>query len=237
MYCRHRKALGRFEIDMVAMILAAGRGERMRPLSDTTPKPLLQIANKPLLVWHIENLATVGFKTIVINVAHLGEQIIFALGDGSKWGVEILYSDERHEGALESAGGIVKALDLIGSDIFLVINGDIWCDYRFDATFTMDSLAHLVLVPNPPHNTKGDFSYHDGKVALAGGLNYTFSGIGYYSKRLFEDLEYGKLGLGVLLRTVLNQGKSISGEIYRGRWYDIGTPQRLETANKLANRL
>ena len=143
---------------MTAMILAAGRGERMRPLTDTTPKPLLLVKDKPLIVWHIEKLVSAGFTTIIINIAHLGEQIIESLGDGGKWGIQIIYSDERESGALETAGAIIKVLPIL-SDTFLVVNGDIWCDYDFDSNFDLDnSLAHLILVPNPEHNLKEIFS-------------------------------------------------------------------------------
>ncbi|HHO42747.1 MAG TPA: nucleotidyltransferase family protein [Epsilonproteobacteria bacterium] len=224
---------------MVAMILAAGRGERMRPLSDTIPKPLLQVGGKPLLVWHIQNLALAGFNKIVINIAYLANEIVKTIGDGSKWGVEILYSDERIEGALESAGGIIKALPLLGEGSFLVVNGDIWCDYNFDPSFILpdNALAHLVLVPNPPHNKKGDFSFDEGSVCLAQEKTYTFSGIGYYSVQLFQDLEYGRRGLGELIRSTLAKKRFISGEIYHGRWFDIGTPQRLAYVDNLLKRL
>ena len=145
---------------MKCMILAAGLGTRMKPLTDTTPKPLLKVGGIPLIVWHIERLAHDGFTDIVINIAHLGYQIPEALGDGSDWGVNIIYSDEQEEGRLESAGGIVKALPLLGDETFLVINGDIWTDYDFQDHRKLGKgiLAHLVLVPNPEHNPEGDFA-------------------------------------------------------------------------------
>lgn len=214
------------------MILAAGRGERMRPLSDVTPKPLLEVGGKPLIVWHIEKLAANGFKEIVINVAHLGHKIIQALGDGSKWGVKIHYSDEQDEGALESAGAIVKALPLLGPKPFLVVNGDVWCDYKFDNKLELkDKLAHLILVPNPEHNLKGDFGLVDKDVVNDSSVKYTFSGIGYYSLRLFEELEYGRSALAPLLKDAIDK-KQVSGSLYSGRWYDIGTPQRLKMINE-----
>jgi len=173
---------------MKAMILAAGLGTRMRPLTDKTPKPLLKVGGIPLIVWHIERLAHDGYTDIVINIAHLGYQIPEALGDGSQWGVNITYSDEQEEGALESAGGIVKALPLLGDGTFAVVNGDVWTDYDFqDHRRLADGiLAHLVLVPNPEHNPQGDFALEDNKVVDA--KKYTFSGIGYYSPKLFEGV-------------------------------------------------
>jgi MurNAc alpha-1-phosphate uridylyltransferase len=216
---------------MRAMILAAGRGERMRPLTDHTPKPLLEIGGIPLIVWHIEKLAHLGFKEIVINIAHLGHKIHNALGDGSEWGVNISYSDEQEEGALESAGGIIKALPLLGDETFLVVNGDIWCEYDFDKTKSLEDgiLAHLILVPNPEHNRDGDFSLQDGKVCNEG-EKVTFSGIGYYSVELFEKCSYGKQPLAPILRDAMREGQ-VSGELYEGEWRDIGTPQRLDILN------
>lgn len=213
------------------MILAAGRGERMRPLSDHTPKPLLEVKGKPLIVHHIERLAKAGFKEIVINVAHLGFKIIESLGDGSRFGVKIIYSDEQEEGALESAGGIVKALPLLGDETFLVVNGDVWCDYEFDSSFELaDDLAHLILVPKPDHNQDGDFALQDSRVKNYGDEKYTFSGIGYYSPKLFKGISYGKSALAPLLREAMLDDK-ISGSLYNGIWRDIGTPQRLEEIN------
>lgn len=219
---------------MKVMILAAGRGERMKPLTDTIPKPLLEVGGKPLIVWHIEKLANAGFKEIIINIAHLGSKIPEALGDGSKWGVKLHYSDEQKEGALESAGGIVKALPLLGDEPFLVVNGDVWCDYEFDKDFKLQDgiLAHLILVPNPPHNLKGDFCLKDGMVNEVGNKKYTFSGIGYYSPNLFRWLEYGKRGLGDVLREAM-MFDAVSGEVYNGLWRDIGTPERLEEVNEM----
>ncbi len=209
---------------MTAMILAAGRGERMRPLTDTTPKPLLLVKGKPLIVWHIEKLVSKGFTTIIINIAHLGEQIKKTLGDGTKWGIKIIYSDERGSGALETAGAIIKSLPLL-SDTFLVVNGDIWCDYDFDLNFNLDEkLAHLILVPNPEHNPKGDFQYLDSL--------YTFSGIGYYSKKVFENMGLEKRPLAPILKELISEDK-ISFELYNGVWSDIGTPERLAQVNTL----
>ena len=216
---------------MRAMILAAGRGERMRPLSDTTPKPLLEVHGKPLIVHHIENLSRAGIEEIVINVAHLGEQIIATLGDGSAFGVEIAYSDERKTGALESAGGIKKALPLLGEKPFLVLNGDIFCDYEFERKNSLDGkLAHLILVPNPPHNPQGDFALYDGLARDEGEQRYTFSGIGYYDPKLFSTLDDGKAALAPLLREAMAQ-ELVSAQLFNNLWHDIGTPQRLKEIN------
>jgi MurNAc alpha-1-phosphate uridylyltransferase len=221
---------------MKAMILAAGLGERMRPLTDTTPKPLLKVGGIPLILWHIERLAHDDFRDIVINIAHLGNQIPEALGDGSDWGVNITYSDEQDEGALESAGGIVKALPLLGEETFLVLNGDIFTDYDFQYHRKLADgiLAHLVLIPNPEHNPEGDFALDGQRVVDA--KQYTFSGIGYYSPKLFEGVPYGKSALAPLLRAAMKEGK-VTGELYEGEWLDIGTPERLELLNaQLMNR-
>ncbi len=215
---------------MKAMILAAGRGERMRPLTDTLPKPLLEVKAKPLIVHHIEKLARNGFKEIVINIAHLGYKISEALGDGSEWGVKITYSDEQDEGALESAGGIIKALPLLGKE-FLVVNGDVWCDYEFDVCYKLKQrLAHLILVPNPEHNSKGDFALCDGVVVQEGDEKLTFSGIGYYRAELFKECSYGKVALAPILREAMTN-KRVSGVLYTGEWRDIGTPERLSEIN------
>ncbi len=217
---------------MKAMILAAGRGERMRPLTDTIPKPLLKVHDKALIVWHLEKLKSAGFEDIVINIAHLGHEISKSLGNGSNWGLNISYSDESQEGALESAGGIIKALPLLGEETFLVVNGDIFCDYNFDTNFNLeDNLAHLILVPNPKHNESGDFGLKERTVLDDDTIKYTFSGIGYYSPKLFSKLAYGKSALAPLLRYAMKNDR-VSGELFNGIWHDIGTPQRLEEINR-----
>ena len=215
---------------MKAMILAAGLGTRMKPLTDTTPKPLLKVGGMPLIVWHIERLAHDGIKDIVINVAHLGAKIIDELGDGSNWGVNISYSDEQEEGCLESAGGIIKAMPLLGDETFLVVNGDIFTDYEFQEHRKLAEgvLAHLVLIPNPDHNPNGDFALDGNKVL--DNKQYTFSGIGYYSPELFNGIPYGKSSTIPLLRAAMKEGK-VTGELFEGQWLDIGTPQRLELLN------
>ena len=217
---------------MKAMILSAGLGTRMRPLTNHTPKPLLVAGDKSLIVWHIERLARLGFGEIIINIAHLGYMIPEYLGDGSKWNIRIIYSDEQQEGALESAGGIIKALPLLGDELFLVINGDIWCDYDFDIDYNLpkDKLANLILVPNPPHNPEGDFDLINNRVIDE--KAYTFSGIGYYSPKLFEDIDYGKKALAPMLREAMSRDEVV-GELCNGYWFDIGTPQRLEELDNL----
>ncbi|HUH42983.1 MAG TPA: nucleotidyltransferase family protein [Sulfurimonas sp.] len=215
---------------MKAMILCAGRGERMRPLSDKIPKPLIEIHSKPLVLWHIERLASLDIREIIINIAYLGDKIISYLGDGSKWGVKIIYSDERESGALESAGGIIKALPHLSSDTFLVVNGDVWCDYEFERDFDLGSdLAHLILVPNPEHNPLGDFGLDKSRATNSADTKYTFSGIGYYNPVLFNTLKEAKLPLAPILRQAIDKNR-VSASLYEGVWHDIGTPQRLRVA-------
>ena len=216
---------------MKAMILAAGRGERMRPLTDELPKPLLEVADKPLIVYHIEKLVTAGFEEIIINIAHLGYKIAESLGDGSAWNVKISYSDEQEDGALESAGGIIKALPLLGDENFLVVNGDVFCEYDFDPHFDLgENLAHLILVENPKHNPNGDFGLKNTSVLNEDKLKYTFSGIGYYNPKIFNGFNAQKLALSPILREKI-KNKQISGELFSGDWHDIGTPQRLQEIN------
>jgi MurNAc alpha-1-phosphate uridylyltransferase len=224
---------------MKAMILAAGRGERMRPLTDQMPKPLLRVGGKPLIAWHIENLARAGITQLVINHAHLGQQIEQTLGDGSRFGVPILYSRE-HPVPLETAGGIAHALHLLGDQPFAVINGDIWCDYDFQCLASQseilagsNDLAHLVLVNNPSHHPEGDFGLQNGRVT-DGMPKLTFSGIGLYKPELFSHLDRNAAApLAPLLRKQIAMGR-VSGEHHAGRWLDIGTPQRLaELDNEL----
>ena len=213
---------------MKAFILAAGRGERMRPLTDHTPKPLLVAGGKPLIVWHLERLAAAGFRDIVINHAHLGGQIEAALGDGSQWGLRIAYSPEP-PGALETAGGIAKALPLLGDDPFLVVNGDIYCDWDFkQARHLASASAHLVMVANPAHHAGGDFSLDGERVTDASGeQTLTYAGIGVFSPAFFAGIHPGTvMKLRPLLDAAIAAG-TITGERYAGRWVDVGTPQRL----------
>ena len=214
---------------MKAMILAAGRGVRMRPLTDTTPKSLLCAGGKPLIVWQLEKLALAGFSEIVINHAYLGGMIEAALGDGSRFGLSIRYSPERE--ALETAGGIALALPALGAAPFLVTNADIYSDFDFAALARVDlqdDLAHLVLVDNPPQHARGDFALAAGRVRETGAPLLTFSGIGVYAPRLFGGIAPGaKVPLAPLLRKAMAAGR-VSGEHYRGRWQDIGTAERLQ---------
>jgi len=212
---------------MRAMILAAGRGERLRPLTDTLPKPLVDLGGKTLIEHHIEALAAAGFREVVINQGHLGDLLPAALGDGDRWGVHIHWSDEQPE-ALETGGGIFKAMPLLGKGPFLVVNGDVWTDYPFSRLRAVKcDWAHLVLVPNPPHNSSGDFALLGARVREEGAPRYTFSGIGVYHPRLFEGCSPGKFSVVPLLRAAMRD-RLVTGELYRGRWNDIGTAQRLE---------
>lgn len=219
---------------MKAMILAAGRGERMRPLTDHTPKPLLSVGGKPLIEWHIERLARAGFTELVINHAHLGMQIETALGDGSRFGVRITYSDEGE--ALETAGGIAQALPLLGDASFVVVNGDVYTDYdfsRLQGVSMKDIAAHLVLVDNPPQHPRGDFHLLDGRLVETGGERLTFSGIGVYRPELFRDVARGsKAKLAPLLHAAIAAGQA-SAEHYRGAWVDVGTPERLHALDQM----
>ena len=215
------------------MILAAGRGNRMRPLTDHVPKPLLQVGGKPLIVWHLENLAKAGFTEIVINHAYLGQQIEDMLGNGAQWGVSIQYSAEGS--ALETAGGIAKALSLLGSEPFLVVNGDVFIRMDFAqlrGKLQNDKLAHLVLVDNPPQHSQGDFALDDGNLSLDGKRKLTFSGVAIYDQALFRDIERGQVArLAPLLQQAIMQGKA-SAEYYAGVWHDIGTPERLQELDR-----
>lgn len=217
---------------MKAMLLAAGRGERMKPLTNVVPKPLLKVAGKALIEYHIEALAKAGISELVINCAWLGQQIINKLGNGSHYGVSITYTDEGDE-ALETAGGIINALDLLGDEPFVVVNGDIWCDYDFSQLpVNINGLAHLVMVDNPEHNTDGDFELlDDGHIATEGNNKLTFSGIGIYKPELFSGLAKGKQPLAPILRQAM-QNKMVTGEKHTGEWLDIGTPERLDELNQ-----
>ncbi|MCW9023242.1 MAG: nucleotidyltransferase family protein [Gammaproteobacteria bacterium] len=212
---------------MKAMILAAGRGERMRPLTDHTPKPLLEVGGQALIEYHLQALSRAGINEVIINHAWLGEQIVTHLGDGKRYGVSIQYSHESPI-ALETAGGIIQVLPLLGKDPFVVINGDIWCDYPVAQLLKEpEGLAHLVLVDNPEHNPEGDFALDNSQVTENGPTKFTFSGIGLYRPELFAGLEAGARPLAPLLRQAMQQGR-VTGEYYQGRWFDIGTPERLQ---------
>ena len=211
-----------------AMILAAGRGERMRPLTDHTPKPLLCAGGKPLIVWHLERLAEAGFRDIVINHAHLGDQIEAALGNGANWDLSIDYSPEP-PGALETAGGIRHALPLLGKEPFLVVNGDIYCEWDFQRAHQLkDHLAHLVMVANPAHHAGGDFRLQGKQVLYANGQQtLTYAGISVFSPAFFTEVRDGEaMKLRPLLDAAIATG-TLTGEEYTGRWVDVGTPERL----------
>lgn len=209
------------------MILAAGRGKRMRPLTDHTPKPLLRAGGKPLIVWHIERLAQAGVRDLVINHAHLGRHIEQALGDGSDWGVQIRYSAEGEGRALETGGGIFNALPMLDDAPFMVINADVWSDLELGhLQLAPDLLAHLVMVDNPEHHPGGDFRLLHGRLYDEGRPRLTFSGIGVYHPRLFAGCHAGAFPLAPLLRAAMRRDE-VSGEHHRGRWVDVGTPQRL----------
>ena len=213
---------------MRAMILAAGRGERLRPLTDTVPKPLVSVGGKPLIEYHISALSRAGFTEIVINQGHLGHLLPAVLGDGSRWGVSLHWSDEQPE-ALETGGGIHKALPLLGPAPFLVVNGDIWTDYPFTRLRAVKcDWAHLVMVPNPPHASGGDFELLRGRIRDQGENKLTFSGIAVYHPRFFEDCEPGKFSVVPLLRSTM-ETRLVTGEEFQGRWHDIGTLERLES--------
>lgn len=230
---------------MQAMILAAGRGERMRPLTDHCPKPLLPVGGQPLIAWHLQRLAAAGFHEVVINHAHLGAQIEAALQTGAAWGLSIRYSPEP-AGALETAGGIANALPLLGDAPFLVINGDIFCDWdlaRAKTCLAENDLAHLIMVANPAHHPQGDFTLVNRKVGAGdtprsqspfGTVDkLTFAGIGVYRPALFSTVTRGQPAkLAPLLRAAMVNGE-VSGELHPGRWVDVGTPQRLAELDAL----
>ena len=220
---------------MRALIFAAGKGERMRPLTETTPKPLLPVAGKPLVAWHLEKLAALGVSDVVLNVSWLADRFAPALGDGAHWGLRLHYSHEGPE-PLETGGGMLHALPLLGDAPFLAINGDIWTDFDFGRLPTAPAgLAHLVLVDNPPQHPRGDFHLgDDGVLAATGAPMLTFSGIGLYRADILRnwpgqpgaDQSPPRFKLAPLLYAAIDRGH-VTGEHHRGRWTDVGTPERL----------
>lgn len=215
---------------MKAMLLAAGRGERMRPLTDDTPKPLLKVAGRPLIEHHLNSLHKSGIREIIVNVAYLGWKIIDALSDGRAYGLEITYSDEG-DTPLETAGGIIHALPRLGREPFLVVNADIWTDFSFQSLPAhLDGLAHLVMVDNPDHHPKGDFALTGNALLSEGEPRLTYSGMGLYHPDFFAGYAPGKRPLLPLLQKAMRAGK-VSGQHFTGRWLDIGTPERLQTLN------
>jgi MurNAc alpha-1-phosphate uridylyltransferase len=214
------------------MILAAGRGERMRPLTDHIPKPLLEVAGKPLIIWHLEKLAKANFEEVIINHAHLGGMIEAYVGDGSRWNLKVTYS--REGSPLETAGGIKKALPLIGDQPFLVVNADIYTDFNF-ATIKNRNLndckGHLVMVKNPKQHPDGDFFLQNNQIEREGKERLTFSGIAVYQPKIFEDINIEPVAkLAPILKKLID-AECISGEAYQGLWFDIGTPERLNEVN------
>ena len=218
---------------MKAMILAAGRGERLRPATDSVPKPLIVVRGRPLIVWHLERLAAAGFRDLVINVSHLGGRIEAALGDGAQWGLAIAWSREAQP--LETAGGIANARHLLGADPFLLVNADVYCDYPFERLGAIDlggAAGHLVMVPNPPFRPQGDFSLMEGKVGNLAAPRYTYAGLGVFDPRVVDDVRTGdKAPLAPRLRAAA-ESAALRGELYAGMWNDVGTPERLAELNR-----
>lgn len=211
---------------MKAIVLAAGRGERMRPLTDTTPKPLLPISGKPLIVYHLEALARAGVREVVVNLSWLGSRIREALGDGHEYGLQIAYSDEGPV-ALETGGGIFNALPLLGPGPFLVVNGDTWSDIDLaQLALPEDAHARIVLVENPPQHPRGDFGLEGDFVVDRPTERFTYSGVGIYRPELFAGCSAGKFPLAPLLKRAI-EARLLRGQLHRGEWCDVGTPARL----------
>lgn len=226
---------------MKAMVLAAGRGERLRPITDSTPKPMVPVGGKPLIVWHLEALARSGFREIVINLSWLGEQIRAALGDGGRFGVRIRYSDEG-SCALEVGGGIFNALPLLGTGPFLVVNGDTWTDIDFAAlaqraqsASLSEATARIVFVGNPPQHPRGDFGLDGERVVEREHDRLTYSGIGVYRPEFFSGCVAGKFPLAPLMRQAITAGQ-LRGELHRGEWWDAGTPKSLAALDERLRR-
>lgn len=224
---------------MRAMILAAGRGERMRPLTDHTPKPLLQVGGKPLIQYHIEALAAAGVREIVINLAWLGQQIRAALGNGSQLGVRIHYSDEG-DAALETGGGVFQALPVLagasGTDAFIVVSGDVWTEYPLGDALNKPAsgdVAHLVVVPNPDFHTRGDFGLLDGRLTDSG-ERYTYANIGVFRPEFFVGCKPGRFPIAPLMFDWIRKGR-VGGELYRGVWHNVGTPRQLQQIDQEAS--
>jgi len=212
------------------MILAAGRGERMRPLTDNHPKPLLKVYGKPLIEYHLETIAAAGIDEVVINTAWLGEQIVAHVGDGSRWGLRVHFSQEGWP-ALETGGGIFRALPLLGDEPFLLINGDVWSDWNLKSCvlpdcWTSSTRAHLVLVPNPMHHLQGDFGLQERLVLRSAAQKFTYSGIGFLHPSLFDGCHEGRFKLVSLLHDAVHK-QQVTGELFLGHWSDVGTPDRL----------
>jgi MurNAc alpha-1-phosphate uridylyltransferase len=220
------------------MILAAGRGERLRPVTDKIPKPMIRVGDLSLIEHHLIRLASSGFKHIVINVSHLADKIVNFLGDGEQYGVKICYSPEP-QGALDTGGGIVNALDKLKQDRFLVVNGDVFSDFNFPEAVVDDGTrANLVLVQNPQHNPDGDFCLNGNRIVMpseGSGTTYTFAGIGWYSRGLFTGIPGGRRKLAEVLRTPIAAGE-VRGQVHGSLWVDVGTPERLAYAKSIQNK-
>ena len=213
---------------MKAMVLAAGFGNRLRPLTDHTPKPLLPIGGKPMIVHHLEKLAAAGFKEVVINLGHLGHKIPEALGDGSSWGLSIAYSDEGPE-PLETGGGLTKALPLLGDKPFAVVNGDVWCDLDFSTipqTLPRGDLATLYLVPKPDWRERGDFSISQSRVVETDSPEFLYAGIAIYHPNILEGAKVEKFSIVPRLKDAISRNL-VGGILFDGEWDDVGTPERL----------
>lgn len=211
---------------MKAMLLAAGRGERMRPLTDSLPKPLVPVAGRPLIAWHLSALAAAGYREVVVNTSWLAEALHAALGDGASFGVRITWSDEGPV-PLETGGGIFRAVPLLGPGPFLVVNADIWTDIDFARLeLESDAHAHLVLVANPPHNVRGDFGLDGDRVVSRDTDRLTYSGVGVFRPEFFHDSSAGRFPLLPLLNRAI-AGRRVRGELHRGAWSDVGTAERL----------
>ncbi|HEV2284730.1 MAG TPA: nucleotidyltransferase family protein [Steroidobacteraceae bacterium] len=211
---------------MKAMLLAAGRGERMRPLTDSIPKPLVPVAGRPLIAWHLAALAAAGYREVVINTSWLAEALHASLGDGTGFGVRITWSDEGPV-PLETGGGIFRAVPLLGPGPFLVVNADIWTDIDFARlALEADAHAHLVLVANPPHNVRGDFGLDGGRIVSRDSDRFTYSGVGVFRPEFFHDSVPGRFPLLPLLNRAIAE-RRLRGELHRGAWSDVGTAERL----------
>ncbi|MDG2501161.1 MAG: nucleotidyltransferase family protein [Porticoccaceae bacterium] len=219
---------------MKSMILAAGFGARLRPLTETTPKPLLKVGGKPLLQYHLQRLAAAGITELVINTSWLAQQIEDYFGDGSDFGVSIDWSREAQP--LETGGGIANALPLLGSEPFLLINGDVWTDFPLQSiSLDQDADAHLVMVANPEHNPSGDFAVADNLVSYGAGPKYTFSGISVFRPQLFADVRQDCFPLRDVMRPAILSGR-VTGSVYNGQWWDIGTVERLTQLDNNLNK-
>jgi MurNAc alpha-1-phosphate uridylyltransferase len=217
---------------MIAMILAAGRGERLRPLTETVPKALVEVCGRSLIERHLANLAGAGIQTVIINLGWLGEQIAGRIGSGRGYGLDVIYSPEG-ENILETGGGIHRALPLLGSEPFLVVNADIYTDMPLPpAVLDADDMGHLVLVPKPAHKQCGDFDLREGRILISDDAAFTFSGVAVYRPAFFADCEPGRFPLAPMLKAAARAGR-LAGSLYEGLWQDVGTPERLAELNSL----